>query len=336
MRYPVPSRSPATGALARSVALPQQAADPGDLPPFLTSLAHLDQRFEQFVDYAVNFKGHSPKSAKGYRSAYLDFRRFLLADAGRPLAERVFQVEAWVQFNRKRGLSAVSTNTFWRGLHSFFRDMHERDGIPDPFFGIKQPTLPTLIPKAKSPAECRRILDAARHYPWKTAFERVRAVAVIATFLYTGLRRSELLHLGFMDVDLSQGVIRVLGGKGRGGGRDRVVYVPPELKGYMHDYLRERQRCQLQSVEFFSSTIRGRGLSDPALKRIHAAVQRTSGVQFSIHGLRHSALSNALRAGVPLHAVRDMAGHSSVEITSRYLTAFDAEKREFANRVSFL
>ncbi len=65
--------------------------------------------------------------------------------------------------------------------------------------------------------------------------------AIIAIALYAGLRRAEVLHLRYLDVDLEQGLIRVDRGKGRGGGKDRVLPIGPELRSVLDDYLRDEQ-----------------------------------------------------------------------------------------------
>jgi len=41
--------------------------------------------------------------------------------------------------------------------------------------------------------------------------------------------------------------------------------------------------------------------------------------RINAHALRHTAASIAIEGGMPLHRVRDLLGHSSVLVTSRYL-----------------
>ena len=50
-------------------------------------------------------------------------------------------------------------------------------------------------------------------------------------------------------------------------------------------------------------------------------------VELTIKDLRHSMVSNMLAAGEPIHVVREVMGHSSIQVTSLYAHAQDAAKR---------
>ncbi len=76
------------------------------------------------------------------------------------LRARMYSIEEWVVWNRKRGLSPVSTRTFWRGCEVFYRFLERRDSIQNPFRGMKAPAAPAPLPKARTADECRRILMA--------------------------------------------------------------------------------------------------------------------------------------------------------------------------------
>ncbi len=178
------------------------------------SLESWDRRFRDFCDYAVTALGHSAATLHGYRHAYRDFRRYV-EESGATLPGAFLDVEGWVRRNRRRGLGPVTVNTYWRQLRPFFNDLERRDGVESPFRHMKAPTQPARIAKAFKPTDCRKILVAAESYPWPTAFQRTRAVAVIATILYAGLRRGELLRLTYADVSLDDGTIRILRGKER-------------------------------------------------------------------------------------------------------------------------
>ncbi len=298
------------------------------------TLESWDRRFQEFCEYAVTALGHSAASLHGYRHAYRDFRRYV-DESGARLPDGFFDVEGWVRRNRRRSLGPVTVNTYWRQLRPFFHDLERLEGIENPFRHMKPPGLPTRMAKAYKPGDCRQILLAAEHYPWPSPFHRARAVAILATFLYAGLRRGELLRLNYNDVSLEDGTIRILRGKGRGGGKDRTAYIAPELRHILEDYLRERRRRNIVGPGFFSSDRTGQGISLSTLRRIHAAIRMASRVPFSLHGLRHSFVTALLRSGVPIHIARDLAGHSSIATTAGYLRVWDEDKRDQIRKVSF-
>jgi integrase/recombinase XerC len=54
----------------------------------------------------------------------------------------------------------------------------------------------------------------------------------------------------------------------------------------------------------------------------------------SPHSLRHTALSNAVQNGVDLRTVQDIAGHSSITTTQRYMHVLNEGKKNFANAMN--
>src|SRR5207244_13443322 len=58
------------------------------------------------------------------------------------------------------------------------------------------------------------------------------------------------------------------------------------------------------------------------------ALQKRLGIDppWSFHRLRHATGTHALAAGANVEAVRELLGHSSLEVTSRYLHAIAQDK----------
>jgi len=159
----------------------------------------------------------------------------------------------------------------------------------------------------------------------------------MATMLYAGLRRGEVIRLQFRNVDLEEGVIHVLQAKGVGGGKDRVVVICEDLKRILIRYLRERDRRGYTNPEFFSSTRkRGGGVTAPTLKVMVDRLRVASGVRFTLHQLRHSFVTHLLRAGAPLHVVRDLAGHANIATTMIYTRVFDSDRRSNIEKIHFM
>ncbi len=299
----------------------------------------LDRRFAAFLDSSRHVERKSLDSLRSYKWAYDNFKKFL-ASVTRPgdaLGDRLFAIEEWVAWNSRRAtLSGVTVNSLWRGLRTFFIDLERRDAIFNPFRGMKPPVMPRVNPKARSPEELKQVILAAEHYPWPTSYERARAVAILATFIYAGLRKGELLRLNFADIDLAEGTILVHRGKGVGGGKDRTAYIGPELREILTVFLRERRRRNVVSPGMFASASARSGpfLSESALVRIVRAVRRASGVAFSIHSLRHSFVTMLLKGGVPIHVVQALAGHASIVTTMRYTRVWDDELSTGVSRLS--
>lgn len=298
------------------------------------TLTDLDRRFVDFCDYALTSLGHSPASITCYRGVYRIFRRFLL-ETRRPLRESIFAIEEWSAWVRKRGVTATTVNSYWRSLRIFFNDLERRDAVSNPFAKLRAPALPARIPKAHSAKDCARILTAAENIPWGRDYERALAVAIFGAMLYAGLRRGEILKLNFVDVNLDAGTIRIVRGKGRAGGKDRIAYFGPELRQILQRFIAQRQRQRIEGPGFFASGVTGRAISLSTLRRIHQRVRAASGVRFSLHALRHSFVTMLLSSGVPLHVAQELAGHSNITTTAGYLRVWDEDKRREIQKISY-
>lgn len=305
-------------------------------PENLALLDGLAEHLANYCDDARVLKNQSPASILWYEKSFRNFRAYLTPLLALPPAEfavRARAVEAWAKWNRTRGLSAISTNTAWRGLRCVFKYIEKKTGTPSPFHGTTTPPLPRLEPKAKTKDECRRILDAAEHFPWASPYTKALAQALIATMLFAGLRRGELIRLRYGDVHLDEKTIFIRQGKGAYGGRDRRAYVSHDLARALTTYLRERQRRGFVNPEFFTSPKTGQGLSFYGLLRIVKAIRRASGVAFSSHMLRHSFVTHLLQNDVPLHIVSKLAGHRQLTTTMGYAAIFE---KDLANGIEKL
>lgn len=66
----------------------------------------------------------------------------------------------------------------------------------------------------------------------------------------------------------------------------------------------------------------GRGKLKPdAVLRMFYSLSKELDFKVTLHNLRHTFCKNLLSKGVPLNEISDLAGHSSLDITQRYITA---------------
>jgi site-specific recombinase XerD len=156
------------------------------------------------------------------------------------------------------------------------------------------------------------------NYPYTYTYQRYRNHAVFATFIFTGLRRKELLSLRFADVDLENKSIFVNQGKG---GKDRVIPICSTLNGVLVRYLEERRRLKKTCPEFFTSLNRDGGFTNEGLKRVVDLFNKRSGIKFNVHRLRHTFATLMLEGGCDIFSLSKMMGHSDIKTTTIYLAA---------------
>lgn len=195
--------------------------------------------------------------------------------------------------------------------------------------------------------------DEQRRFLEHIAGDRMEALYALACS--TGMRRSELLGLGWRSVDLDEGGLVVEQVLVRG--RDRLVIAEPKTARSRRSIaldertvraLRDHRKRQLEERMAAGSTWQDNGLvftrEDGSMFRpatFTRTLQRVAGEAgvpvIGPHGLRHTWATLALRAGVNPRVVADRLGHSGVSITlDRYTHPSTDLDREAAERVAGL
>jgi len=206
-----------------------------------------------------------------------------------------------------------------RSFHRFCVD----EGLvgSDPSDNIGAPRVPQGIPKALTEAEVEALLAAV---PGDSA--RARRDRAILELLYAGgLRISELVGLDRPDLDLREGVVRVLGK----GSKERVVPVGRSARTALDDYLRHGRPVLERSARrpggaargdpVFLNARGGRLTRQGAWLIVRAAGDRAGlGDRLFPHVLRHSCATHMLDHGADIRVVQELLGHASLSTTQVY------------------
>jgi len=133
--------------------------------------------------------------------------------------------------------------------------------------------------------------------------------------LNTGCRKNELLGLSWDRVDLHTNRL-FLEGKHTKSGKRRVVPLNEEARRAMLNRARFRAEFCPASLWVFAHKSGER--VQHMQNGFQAACRRADILDFRVHDLRHTCASWMIQQGVPLSEVRDVLGHSSIEMTERY------------------
>lgn len=141
----------------------------------------------------------------------------------------------------------------------------------------------------------------------------LRNRAIVALFLYSGIRVSELCSLKIGDViNHPKGYIYCK----RKGGEYKYVQVAHAFYDYLSDYLMSRDDCADMDSPLFI-TNRGGAMDRHLIYMTIAPIQKQIGIATGSHALRHTYISEVDKIGGPTVA-RDLANHSSLKITNIY------------------
>ena len=205
-----------------------------------------------------------------------------------------------------------------RSFHRFCVD----EGLvgSDPSDNIGAPRVPQGIPKALTEAEVEALLAVV---PGDSP--RARRDRAILELLYAGgLRISELVGLERSDLDLREGVVRVLGK----GSKERVVPVGRSARTALNDYLNKgrpvlergaRRPGAARGDPVFLNARGGRLTRQGAWLIVRAAGDRAGlGDRLFPHVLRHSCATHMLDHGADIRVVQELLGHASLSTTQVY------------------
>lgn len=156
--------------------------------------------------------------------------------------------------------------------------------------------------------EERRLMAALVDYP------EAHAAATLA--LHTGLRRMEILNLRSSDVDLYTGKLSVVGK----GGKRRVVPLNPVADKVVRELM---SRSTSDGFLFQSRT--GNTLSHKQ-GAFQSAVSKAKITDLHFHDLRHT-FSTRMRAFTDPFTLKELLGHSKIEMTEGYVTPSIAEMK---------
>jgi len=150
---------------------------------------------------------------------------------------------------------------------------------------------------------------------------QLRDRAIILFLLDTGVRSSELCALRIADVDLVAGSARARS-KGRlntGQGKERPVRFGPSTARALWQYLAARDALDAKSEPLFA-TRSDRPLDRRTLaKHVHRLGERAGVPDCHPHRFRHTFAINYLRNGGDVFTLKDLLGHTSLDMVQRYL-----------------
>ena len=288
----------------------------------------LEKIFEQdllgrsYVEQYLRHKYRRNCKANTLRQAATSLVQFLsfFAKRGNMVLEQLSRedIEAFVEALQDRGLKPTTVNTRLRSVYAFVRyliieykvfswELMERK--------IKL-KLPERLPRAIDPQHLDQLLGT---------IDNCRDRALILLLLRTGMRIGELRKCRVEDIDLYEQRILIYQSDKTSVGR--TVYYSADAQQALLAWLRVRDAHKPHL--FYGH--KDKPLSYEAARCIFKKCLQKAGLQYSgysLHCLRHSFATDLLNATMPLECLRELLGHSSMEITRRYARLSDKTREQ--------
>lgn len=155
---------------------------------------------------------------------------------------------------------------------------------------------------------------------------------MIRLLYHTGIRRAELAGIRLSDIDLTRGVLRVIGK----GDKERDVpltsVLVQDLQVYMAVREEDSQKNGIDSEWLFYSKHGGPLPLTTISKMVHARLAQDPYLtgKKSPHVLRHSLATHLLNRGADLNSIKELLGHTSLAATQVYThNSFEELKQSY-------
>ena len=268
---------------------------------------------EEFIDLSWMERGLAAATLSAYRGDLVQFSRWI-SDRGLGMEEArrldvldfLTEHAHWPPRTLARRLSA---------LRRFYRYL-EREGrvAENPCDRIDAPRLGRPLPGALTEKEVEKLLAA----PDVDTALGLRDRAMLEVLYATGLRVSELVGLRSEQVNLGQGVLRVVGK----GDKERLVPLGELAVGWLDRFF-ERGRTGIlgmKSSPVLFPTARGHAMTRQAFWYLIKRYAGCAGISRDIspHTLRHAFATHLLDHGADLRVVQMLLGHRDISTTQIY------------------
>lgn len=284
----------------------------------------------QFINYLKVERGFSPHTLRAYRNDLDQFCDFLVngpaalqrnADEPRPRASldvlkraQKNDVRAFLAHVQTAGGTPRTSARKLAALRSAYK-YFVRDGQleQNPAQPVKAPKLGRELPDVLSIPEVTALVEA----PDISTPLGTRDRALLETLYSSGVRASEVAGVKIPDVDLGQGVMRVLGKRKK----ERMAHLGSYAVMALRDYLAVRPALGRPSHDILFVNAHGGPLTTRSVQRVvERYVQQVlpGRKEVSPHTLRHTFATHLLDAGADLRVVQELLGHENLSSTQIY------------------
>ncbi|WP_372927212.1 site-specific tyrosine recombinase XerD [Marinobacter sp.] len=271
----------------------------------------------RFTDAVWLEDGLGEKTRQAYRSDLERLAVWLQEQPGKPMLTEVRRTDllAWISRGLADGFKTSTAARRLSGLRRFYRYLL-REGVisEDPTLRIDSPRLPRRLPDLLSEEDVDNLLME----PDPEVPIELRDKAMMEILYGCGLRVSELVELTVDEVNLRQGLVRIVGK----GNKERLVPLGEEAIDWLVRYMKEGRGELLRgrpSNALFPGNRPSAMTRQTFWHRIkHYAVRAGIHKHLSPHTLRHAFATHLLNNGADLRVVQMLLGHSDLSTTQIY------------------
>lgn len=270
-----------------------------------------------YLEYCKYRKELDEKTLKAYRIDLRQYFDFLHNDD--PDKEEIEQyiTDLHKKFKQKTVKRKIAT------IKAFYNFLEEEEFIKEnPFRRIKVKfkeniVLPRIIPRD----EIEQLLNFMYLYPESSGKIKtqywLRDIAVVEVFFATGARVYEISNIRSDCINLSSGLIRIMGK----GGKERYIQIAePAILELLKRYYAENEKS-INECGYFFINQKGNRFTEQSIRNMMKKYTKLAGIERNItpHMFRHSFATYLIEEGVDVSCVQQILGHSSIKTTQIYI-----------------
>jgi len=281
-------------------------------------VAALAPEIQRFAAHLASERRGSAHTLKAYLTDLAQYAAHL-AEAGVPLVPSSPAAVRGFLARASAGCGAVTLGRKLSAIRSFYRFL-VREGLApaNPARGVASPRRPKKLPEVLPEDEVAALVESPR----LAAPLELRDRGFLELLYASGLRVSELTALDVGDLDLAEGLVRVLGKRRK----ERVVPVGAAAREAVRRWLDEGRPVlaagpdHTRAARALFLNYRGGRLSQRSVARRLDRAVLASGLARHVHPhvLRHCFATHLLGNGADLRAIQELLGHASLSTTQRY------------------
>lgn len=285
----------------------------------------LDDYVKRFMDHCEVVRCLSPNTILNYHSEMTRYVRFMNGRFSHWNEVKRIVILSFLAEERKRGLNARSLARTVGAIKSFHRFLFKESLVSeDASYLLETPKFLRKLPKVLTKEEMTALLSA----PDVANPIGLRDACILYLLYSSGLRVSELCELKYIDINLDEGSMQVVG-KGQ---KERICYFGAKAAELCKNYIEKvRGLPEYKKHPYFFVQIAPRGtgklrktaclpLERRSIRHILRRYAEATKIQKRVypHLFRHSFATHLLDGGADLRVVQELLGHADISTTQIY------------------
>ncbi len=275
----------------------------------------ISRHIEAFLNHLSVERNVSEHTLRAYRRDLMDFAAYC---PSQPEDIEMVDIRGFIAQQTMEGKSKTTVARRLAALRSFCAYLYQEGMIQvNPARLVASPKTPKHLPVFLTVDDAFSLVQEPEGF----GLLPVRDKALLELLYSSGLRVSEVEGLNVEDINLREGLVKVLG-KGR---KERIVPLGGKaqdaLKAYFIErllYKKKKKADPADSALFLNKN--AMRLTDRQIRRIVVKYARIVGIEGQIgpHTLRHTFATHLLTGGADLRVIQELLGHASLSTTQKY------------------